>query len=47
MFLRCTGQGSPTVVFENGLVTDWDALQQRLGATTRVCSYDPALLAGP
>jgi pimeloyl-ACP methyl ester carboxylesterase len=47
MFLRCTGHGSPTVVFENGLVTDWDALQQRLGSTTRVCSYDPARLAGP
>ncbi len=47
MFLRCTGHGSPTVVFENGLVTDWHALQQRLGSTTRVCSYDPARMAGP
>jgi pimeloyl-ACP methyl ester carboxylesterase len=47
MFLRCTGHGSPTVVFENGLVTDWDALQQRLDSTTRVCSYDPARMAGP
>jgi pimeloyl-ACP methyl ester carboxylesterase len=47
MFLRCTGHGSPTVVFENGLVTDWDALQQQLGSTTRVCSYDPARMAGP
>jgi pimeloyl-ACP methyl ester carboxylesterase len=47
MFLRCTGHGSPTVVFENGLVTDWHALQQRLGSVTRVCSYDPARMAGP
>ncbi|HEY3006000.1 MAG TPA: alpha/beta fold hydrolase [Kribbellaceae bacterium] len=47
MFLRCTGHGSPTVVFENGLVTDWHALQQRLSSVTRVCSYDPARLAGP
>jgi hypothetical protein len=23
MFLRCTGHGSPTVVFENGLTADW------------------------
>ena len=47
MFLRCSGHGSPTVVFENGLVTDWQTLQQRLGSVTRVCSYDPARMAGP
>ena len=23
IFLRCTGHGGPTVVFENGLTTDW------------------------
>ena len=36
LFLRCTGTGSPTVVFENGLTADWYALQNRLsGLTTR------------
>jgi len=47
MFLRCTGTGSPTVVLENGLVSDWYEVQNRLSRRTRVCSYDPALMAGP
>jgi pimeloyl-ACP methyl ester carboxylesterase len=47
MFLRCTGTGSPTVVLENGLVSDWYEVQNRLSRTTRVCSYDPARMAGP
>jgi pimeloyl-ACP methyl ester carboxylesterase len=47
LFLRCTGSGGPTVVFENGLTTDWYALQNRLSGVTRVCSYDPARMAGP
>lgn len=47
LFLRCTGRGGPTVVFENGLTTDWYALQNRLSARTRVCSYDPARQDGP
>jgi pimeloyl-ACP methyl ester carboxylesterase len=47
MFLRCTGTGSPTVVLENGLVSDWYAVQNQLSRLTRVCSYDPALMAGP
>jgi pimeloyl-ACP methyl ester carboxylesterase len=47
LFLRCTGSRSPTVVFENGLTNDWYALQNRLSGLTRVCSYDPARLAGP
>lgn len=47
LFLRCTGSGSPTVVFENGLTTDWYPLQNRLSGVTRVCSYDPARMAGP
>jgi pimeloyl-ACP methyl ester carboxylesterase len=42
LFLRCTGRGNPTVVFDNGLTTDWDPLQQQLSGLTRVCSYDPA-----
>ena len=42
LFLRCTGHGAPTVVFENGLTTDWYDIQNRLAGSTRVCSYDPA-----
>jgi pimeloyl-ACP methyl ester carboxylesterase len=40
LFLRCTGHGSPTVVFEGGLTTDWYELQNQLSGFTRVCSYD-------
>jgi pimeloyl-ACP methyl ester carboxylesterase len=40
LFLRCTGHGSPTVVFEGGLTSDWFALQNQLSGFTRVCSYD-------
>jgi pimeloyl-ACP methyl ester carboxylesterase len=40
LFLRCTGHGSPTVVFEGGLTTDWYDLQNQLSGSTRVCSYD-------
>jgi pimeloyl-ACP methyl ester carboxylesterase len=40
LFLRCTGHGSPTVVFEGGLTTDWYALQNQVSSFTRVCSYD-------
>jgi pimeloyl-ACP methyl ester carboxylesterase len=40
LFLRCVGQGSPTVVFEGGLTTDWYELQNQVASFTRVCSYD-------
>jgi pimeloyl-ACP methyl ester carboxylesterase len=40
LFLRCAGHGSPTVVFEGGLTTDWYQLQNQLAPFTRVCSYD-------
>ena len=40
LFLRCTGHGSPTVVLEGGLTTDWYELQNQLSGFTRVCSYD-------
>jgi pimeloyl-ACP methyl ester carboxylesterase len=40
LFLRCTGHGSPTVVLEGGLTTDWYQLQNQLSGFTRVCSYD-------
>jgi pimeloyl-ACP methyl ester carboxylesterase len=47
LFLRCTGTGSPTVVFDNGLTADWYDVQNQLYSLTRVCSYDPARQAGP
>ena len=47
LFLRCTGTGGPTVVFENGLTADWYELQNQLSGLTRVCSYDPARQGGP
>jgi pimeloyl-ACP methyl ester carboxylesterase len=40
LFLRCSGHGSPTVVFEGGLTTDWYELQNHLSGFTRVCSWD-------
>lgn len=45
MHLYCTGQGEPTVLFEAGfgdlsLTFSW--VQEKLSATTRVCSYDRA-----
>jgi pimeloyl-ACP methyl ester carboxylesterase len=40
LLLRCTGHGSPTVVFEGGLTSDWYELQNQLAGFTRVCSYD-------
>jgi pimeloyl-ACP methyl ester carboxylesterase len=40
LFLRCTGHGSPTVVFEGGLTHDWYELQNQVAPLTRVCSWD-------
>ena len=42
LFLHCTGSGSPTVVFQGGLTTDWVEVQGRVARFTRACSYDPA-----
>jgi pimeloyl-ACP methyl ester carboxylesterase len=40
LFLRCVGHGSPTVVFEGGLSSDWYQLQNQLAPFTRTCSWD-------
>jgi pimeloyl-ACP methyl ester carboxylesterase len=42
LFLHCTGSGSPTVVFQGGLTTDWVGVQSHIAEFTRACSYDPA-----
>ena len=43
--LVCTGQGSPTLVFENGLggnLLHWQKVQPALSALTTTCFYDRA-----
>ncbi|MBS0590316.1 MAG: alpha/beta hydrolase [Proteobacteria bacterium] len=43
--LRCTGQGSPTVILESGNNADsmaWFKVQPAIATFTRVCSYDRA-----
>lgn len=44
--LDCRGSGSPTVVFEAGLSADgslsWSAVQPKIAAHTRACSYSRA-----
>jgi pimeloyl-ACP methyl ester carboxylesterase len=45
LHLDCTGQGSPTVVFENGgsaFSVDWALVQPAIATSTRACSYDRA-----
>lgn len=43
--LNCTGKGTPTVILESGLgdvLPEWERVQPRIAAFTRVCSYDRA-----
>ena len=43
--LRCSGKGSPTVVFESGFgaaPSAWVKVQPQLSRTTRTCAYDRA-----
>src|SRR5207245_487834 len=43
--LNCSGEGSPTVVLEHGLIgsyLDWYRVQPEIARFTRVCSYDRA-----
>jgi pimeloyl-ACP methyl ester carboxylesterase len=44
LFMRCVGEGSPTVIFENGLGLNsfplWDKVVLGLEDVTRVCVYD-------
>ncbi len=45
LHVHCTGQGSPTVVVENGLGDfsfDWTLVQARVSGFTRICTYDRA-----
>ncbi|MCA1845155.1 MAG: hypothetical protein LC792_18570, partial [Actinobacteria bacterium] len=41
LFLRCTGEGSPTVVLDSGLGDSadiWAKVQPSVGAFTRICA---------
>ena len=40
LYLDCTGTGSPTVMLEGGIASDWAAVQPGVAGSTRVCSYD-------
>jgi len=43
--IGCQGEGSPAVILDHGLggsSSDWDRVQQRLGASSKVCVYDRA-----
>jgi pimeloyl-ACP methyl ester carboxylesterase len=45
LHINCTGEGSPTVVVENGLGDfsfDWILVQTKVAAFTRICTYDRA-----
>jgi pimeloyl-ACP methyl ester carboxylesterase len=45
LHMNCSGQGSPTVVIENGFDEysfDWILVQTRVAHFTRVCTYDRA-----
>jgi pimeloyl-ACP methyl ester carboxylesterase len=45
MNLRCSGQGSPTVILESGYGGDsraWAKVQPRIAKVTHVCAYDRA-----
>src|SRR5215212_7811162 len=43
LHIACSGEGSPTVVFESGLANmsaDWGNVLPQVAATTRACAYD-------
>jgi pimeloyl-ACP methyl ester carboxylesterase len=45
LHVNCTGNGSPTVIVENGLGDfsfDWILVQSRVSRFTRICTYDRA-----
>ena len=45
LYVRCMGQGSPTVIFDAGLGDDastWDHVQPEVAQFTQACAYDRA-----
>ena len=48
LWIRCVGEGEPTVVLESGFGGDhqtWEQIVPQLAETTRVCTYDRAGIA--
>jgi pimeloyl-ACP methyl ester carboxylesterase len=48
LYIRCMGQGSPTVVLDAGLggdVNTWDRVQPEVAQFTQACAYDRANVA--
>ena len=45
LYVKCMGQGTPTVLFEAGLgedVSTWDSVQPEVSQFTQTCAYDRA-----
>ena len=45
LYIRCIGEGSPTVILEHGMATEsgsWATVQQAVAQFTRVCAFDRA-----
>jgi pimeloyl-ACP methyl ester carboxylesterase len=42
LYVRCEGEGSPTIILEAGdeSVSDWGSFEDGLAARTRTCAYD-------
>src|SRR5438270_8106263 len=43
LYVRCMGQGSPTVIFDAGLrdnASTWDHVQPEVAQFTQACAYD-------
>src|SRR5687768_13073305 len=45
LYIKCMGEGSPTVILEHGMATEsgsWATVQQAVAQFTRVCAFDRA-----
>lgn len=45
MHIHCIGSGSPTIIVEQGIggpSIDWNDINERMSAISRVCAYDRA-----
>ncbi|HUP27966.1 MAG TPA: alpha/beta hydrolase [Chloroflexia bacterium] len=45
LYIKCMGEGSPTVILEHGMATEsgsWKQVQQEVASFTRVCAFDRA-----
>jgi pimeloyl-ACP methyl ester carboxylesterase len=45
LYIKCIGEGNPTVILEHGMATEsgsWEQVQQAVAQFTRVCAFDRA-----